>query len=87
MRSYHVWALQIETAKALGINTVIMAAVRSVGASVGCSDVLTTVLLGSTTVGMNDRESAVMSWRISYLVKRKWGCLNKKTEAIFFALK
>jgi lactate permease len=59
-------ALQIETAKVLGISTVIMAAVQSVGAALGCSVAPATVLLGSTTVGMSGREGEVMNRTAPY---------------------
>lgn len=59
-------ALQIETAKVLGISTVIMAAVQSVGGSVGCSIAPSKVLIGTATVGLNGRESEVMNRTIPY---------------------
>jgi lactate permease len=61
-------ALQAETARVLGISSVIIAAVQSVGAAVGCSIAPTTVMLGSTTVGMNGRESEVMGRTIPYCI-------------------
>jgi lactate permease len=59
-------ALQIETAKVLGISTVIMAAVQSVGGSVGCSIAPSKVLIGSATVGLNGRESEILNRTIPY---------------------
>jgi lactate permease len=59
-------ALQVETARALGISTVIMAAVQSVGGSVGCSIAPSKVLIGSATVGLDGRESEVMNRTIPY---------------------
>jgi lactate permease len=59
-------ALQIETAKVLGISTVIMAAVQSVGGSVGCSIAPSKVLIGSATVGLSGRESEILNRTIPY---------------------
>ncbi|EAX47978.1 L-lactate permease [Thermosinus carboxydivorans Nor1] len=59
-------ALQVETAKVLGISTVIMAAVQSVGGSVGCSIAPSKVLIGTATVGLDGRESEVMYRTIPY---------------------
>jgi len=59
-------ALQVETARVLGISTVIMAAVQSVGGSVGCSIAPSKVLIGSATVGLDGRESEVLNRTIPY---------------------
>lgn len=59
-------ALQLETAKVLGISTVIMAAVQSVGGSVGCSIAPSKVLIGTATTGLDGRESEVMNRTIPY---------------------
>ncbi|WP_425060317.1 Glycolate permease GlcA [Sporomusa carbonis] len=61
-------ALQYETAKVLGISSVIMAAVQSVGGSVGCSIAPSKVLIGSATVGLEGRESEVMNRTIPYCI-------------------
>ena len=61
-------ALQVETAKVLGISTVIMAAVQSVGGSVGCSIAPSKVLIGSATVGLDGRENEVMNRTIPYCI-------------------
>jgi lactate permease len=59
-------ALQVETAKVLGISTVIMAAVQSVGGSVGCSIAPSKVLIGTATVGLDGRENEVMNRTLPY---------------------
>ena len=59
-------ALQLETAKVLGISTVIMCAVQSVGGSVGCAIAPSKVLIGSATVGLEGREGEVMNRTIPY---------------------
>jgi lactate permease len=59
-------SLQTETAKVLGISTVIMAAVQSVGGSVGCSIAPAKVLIGTATVGLDGRESEVMHRTLPY---------------------
>lgn len=61
-------ALQYETAKVLGISTVIMSAVQSVGGSVGCSIAPSKVLIGSATVGLDGRESEVLNRTIPYCI-------------------
>jgi lactate permease len=61
-------ALQVESAKVLGISTVIMAAVQSVGGSVGCSIAPSKVLLGSATVGLGGRESEVLNRTMPYCI-------------------
>ncbi|MDR3565890.1 MAG: L-lactate permease [Negativicutes bacterium] len=58
--------LQVETAKVLGISTVIMAAVQSVGGSVGCSIAPSKVLIGTATTGLDGRESEVMNRTLPY---------------------
>ena len=58
--------LQVETARVLGVSTVIMAAVQSVGGSVGCSIAPSKVLIGSATVGLDGRESEVMNRTLPY---------------------
>jgi len=59
-------SLQVETAKVLGISTVIMAAVQSVGGSVGCSIAPSKVLIGTATTGLDGRESEVMNRTLPY---------------------
>ncbi|WP_371367980.1 Glycolate permease GlcA [Sporomusa rhizae] len=61
-------ALQFETAKVLGISTVVMCAVQSVGGSVGCSIAPSKVLIGSATVGLEGRESEIMNRTIPYCI-------------------
>jgi L-lactate permease len=58
--------LQTETAKVLGVSTVIMAAVQSVGGSVGCSIAPAKVLIGTATVGLDGRESEVLHRTLPY---------------------
>jgi len=52
-------ALQVETAKVLGISTVIIAAAQSVGGSIGGAISPAKVLLGATMVGLDGGESEV----------------------------
>jgi lactate permease len=59
-------ALQVETAKALGISTVIIAAAQSVGGSIGGAVAPAKVLLGATMVGLDGRESEVMNKTVPY---------------------
>lgn len=59
-------SLQTETAKVLGISTVIMAAVQSVGGSVGCSIAPAKVLIGTATTGLDGREREVMQRTLPY---------------------
>ena len=60
-------ALQVGTAKALGISTVIMAAAQSVGGSVGCCIAPSKVLIGSATVGLDGREGEILNRTIPLL--------------------
>ncbi|EGO62165.1 L-lactate permease [Acetonema longum] len=60
--------LQVETARVLGVSTVVMAAVQSVGGAVGCSIAPSKVLIGSATVGLDGRENEVMHRTIPYCV-------------------
>jgi lactate permease len=59
-------SLQVETAKVLGISTVIIAAVQGVGGSIGGCVAPAKVLLGSTMVGLEGRESEVLNRTIPY---------------------
>ena len=59
-------ALQVETAKVLGISTVIIAAAQSVGGSIGGAISPAKVLLGATMVGLDGGESEVMKKTLPY---------------------
>ena len=59
-------ALQMETAKVLGISTVIISAAQSVGGSIGGAISPAKVLLGSTMVGLDGGESEVMNKTLPY---------------------
>ena len=59
-------ALQVETARALGISAVIMAAVQSVGGAIGCAIAPSKVLIGSATVGLSGQEGEVMNRTMKY---------------------
>lgn len=60
--------LQYETAKVLGISTVIISAAQSVGGSVGCAIAPSKVLIGSATVGLEGREGEVMNRTMPYCI-------------------
>jgi lactate permease len=59
-------SLQVETAKVLGISTVIMAASQGVGGSIGGCIAPAKVLLGSAMVGLEGQESEVLNRTIPY---------------------
>jgi lactate permease len=59
-------SLQLETAKGLGLSTVIIAAAQSVGGSLGSAIAPAKVLIGSAVVGLDGREGQVMSRAIPY---------------------
>jgi lactate permease len=59
-------ALQLETAKSLGISTLIIASIQSIGGSLGSAIAPAKVLIGSTLVGLTGRESEVMRKTIPY---------------------
>jgi lactate permease len=61
-------ALQVETAKVLGISTVIIAAAQSVGGSIGGAISPAKVLLGATMVGLDGGESEVMNKTLPYCI-------------------
>jgi lactate permease len=61
-------ALQVETAKVLGISTVIIAAAQSVGGSIGGAISPAKVLLGATMVGLDGGESEVMNKTVPYCI-------------------
>ena len=61
-------ALQMETAKGLGISTVIISAAQSAGGSLGSAIAPAKVLVGAAVVGLNGREGEVMSRAIPYCV-------------------
>ena len=59
-------ALQVETAKVLGISTVIIASAQAVGSSIGGAIAPAKVLLGTTLVGLDGRENSVMNKVLPY---------------------
>lgn len=59
-------ALQVETAKILGANSVLIASSQSVGGSLGVSMAPSTIMMGSINVGLLGRENEVMSKTIKY---------------------
>lgn len=60
--------LQVETAKSLGIGTVTIASVQSIGASVGSSMAPAKVLVGAALTGMADREHEIMRLVVPYVL-------------------
>lgn len=59
-------ALQLETANALGIGTVTVASIQSIGGSLGSAIAPAKVLVGTTIVGLSGRENEVMRRTIPY---------------------
>ena len=59
-------ALQMETAKGLGISTVLVAAAQSIGGSLGSIIAPAKVMVGTAVVGLGGRESDVMRRAIPY---------------------
>jgi lactate permease len=59
-------ALQVETAKVLGISTVIIASAQAVGSSIGGAIAPAKVLLGTTLVGLDGGENEVMNKVLPY---------------------
>lgn len=59
-------ALQFETASVLGKSGILMAAVQSVGGSLGVSMAPSTIMIGASNVGMNGRENEIMAMTIKY---------------------
>jgi len=59
-------ALQMETAMSLGISSLIIASVQSIGGSLGSAIAPAKVLIGSTLVGLVGREAEVMRRAIPY---------------------
>ena len=59
-------ALQLESANALGISTVTIASVQSIGGSLGSAIAPAKVLVGTTIVGLSGRENEVMRRTIPY---------------------
>jgi lactate permease len=58
--------LQVETAMALGINPFIIAALQSVGGSLGSSIAPAKVLVGSATVGLTGKEHVLLKTTLGY---------------------
>ena len=61
-------ALQLETANALGIGSVTVASIQSVGGSLGSAIAPAKVLVGTTMVGLSGKESEVLWRTIPYCV-------------------
>lgn len=59
-------ALQFETATVLGKSGTLMAAVQSVGGSLGVSMAPSTILIGAANAGMSGRENEIMGKTIKY---------------------
>ena len=59
-------ALQLETANALGIGSVTVASIQSIGGSLGSAIAPAKVLVGTTIVGLSGRESEVLRRTIPY---------------------
>ena len=59
-------ALQLESASALGISTVTIASIQSIGGSLGSAIAPAKVLVGTTIVGLSGRENEVMRRTIPY---------------------
>ena len=59
-------ALQLESANALGISTVTIASIQSIGGSLGSAIAPAKVLVGTTIVGLSGRENEVMRRTIPY---------------------
>jgi lactate permease len=60
--------LQVETARALGIGTVTIASIQSVGASFGSSLAPAKVLVGAALVGLSGRETEILKLVIPYVL-------------------
>jgi len=58
--------LQMETAMLIGKSSVLMAAVQSVGGSLGVSMAPSTIMIGSANVGLSGQENTVMGKTIKY---------------------
>jgi lactate permease len=61
-------ALQVETAKVLGISTVVIASAQAVGGSVGGAIAPAKVLLSATLVGLDGGENEVMNKTLPYCI-------------------
>ena len=59
-------ALQLETARALGIGSVTVASVQSIGGSLGSAIAPAKVLVGTAVVGLSGRENEVLRQTIPY---------------------
>ena len=59
-------ALQVESANALGISTVTIASIQSIGGSLGSAIAPAKVLVGTTIVGLSGRENEVLRRTIPY---------------------
>ena len=59
-------ALQLETANALGVGTVTVASIQSIGGSLGSAIAPAKVLVGTAIVGLSGREGEVMRRTIPY---------------------
>jgi lactate permease len=58
--------LQYETAEVIGKSSVIMAAVQSVGGSLGVSISPSSIMMGASNVGLTGKESGIMAITIKY---------------------
>ena len=61
-------ALQMETAKALGVSSVIIATVQSIGGSFGSSIAPAKVMVATAIVGLNGKENEVLKRTIPYCI-------------------
>ena len=61
-------ALQLETAKALGVSAVTVSSVQSIGGSLGSAIAPAKVLVGTAIVGLSGRENEVLRKTIPYCV-------------------
>jgi lactate permease len=59
-------ALQVETAKSLGISPLIIASIQSIGGSIGSSIAPAKVLVGAGAVGLGGREGDIMRKTLGY---------------------
>jgi len=59
-------ALQVETAKSLGLSTLVIASIQSIGGSLGSAIAPAKVLIGSTLVGLAGREGEIMRKTLPY---------------------
>lgn len=59
-------ALQVETAKSLGVSSLVIASIQSIGGSLGSSIAPAKVLIGSGGVGLGGREGDIMRKTLGY---------------------